>query len=106
MTAERDTEVAALSFEAALARLETIVRKLEQGDTTLEESITLFEEGQHLRGQCEARLADAEARIELLQIGTDGRPRGKRPLDDPEPAVAAAKRPSLDDDLDDDDVPF
>ena len=68
--------VSELSFEAALARLETIVRQLESGDAPLEESISLYEEGERLKRQCEARLAAATARIEKIQVGADGRAAG------------------------------
>jgi exodeoxyribonuclease VII small subunit len=53
-------------FEAALSELETIVRKLEQGDLTLENSLSLYERGVVLSRYCHARLEDVEKRIELL----------------------------------------
>lgn len=53
-------------FEGALAELETIVRKLEQGDLTLESSLGLYERGVTLSRYCHARLEDVERRIELL----------------------------------------
>lgn len=73
--------VSELSFEAALARLETIVRQLESGDAPLEESISLYEEGERLKRQCEARLAAATARIEKIQVGADGSATGTVPFD-------------------------
>lgn len=73
--------IAALSFEDALRRLETIVQRLESGEATLDESITLYGEGDRLRAQCEARLASAQARIEKIQLGPDGRPAGTQPFD-------------------------
>ena len=107
MQEPRDGEVATLTFEAALARLEMIVRKLEAGDTTLEDSIGLYTEGQRLRAHCDAKLADAEARIEQLQLGADGKPRGLAPFGDAAAAPAPkSQRPSFQDDLADDDVPF
>ena len=45
-----------LSFEAALARLEEIVRLLERGEAPLDQSIELYQEGDRLRRHCEARL--------------------------------------------------
>ena len=54
---EPDEEISDLSFEAALKRLEEIVRRLESGDESLDESIRLYGEGDALRKQCEARLA-------------------------------------------------
>jgi exodeoxyribonuclease VII small subunit len=72
--------IASLSFEAAMGELETIVRRLESGDVSLEESVTLYERGHALRGHCEARLAAAQARIEQVSLGADGRPAGTIPF--------------------------
>lgn len=70
-----------LSFEAALKRLEEIVRKLESGEASLDESINLYSEGDRLKQQCEARLQAAQARIEKIQFGRDGQPSGTVPFD-------------------------
>lgn len=70
-----------LSFEDALKRLEAIVHRLESGEATLEESINLYSEGAELRGQCEKRLAAAQARIEKITLGPDGSPRGTAAFD-------------------------
>jgi exodeoxyribonuclease VII small subunit len=56
----------ALTFEAALQRLELIVQRLEKGELTLEESLTLYEEGIQLSRLCHAKLEEAEGKIELL----------------------------------------
>jgi exodeoxyribonuclease VII small subunit len=77
-----DANVAELSFEAALKRLEEIVRKLESGEAPLDEAIGLYEEGDRLKQQCEARLAAAQARIEQIQFGRDGAPSGVAPFAD------------------------
>jgi exodeoxyribonuclease VII small subunit len=53
-------------FEAAIAELETIVKKLEEGDLPLESSLALYERGVQLSRFCHARLEDAERRIEIL----------------------------------------
>lgn len=53
-------------FEAALERLEEIVKQLEQGDLPLEQSLKLFEEGIRLSRICNRRLEDAERRVEIL----------------------------------------
>ena len=53
-------------FEAALAELESIVKKLEDGDQSLESSLALYERGVQLSRFCHARLEDAEHRIEVL----------------------------------------
>ena len=54
------------AFEEALKGLEEIVAKLESGETRLEESIRLFEEGMRLSAFCQKRLDEADRRIELL----------------------------------------
>ncbi len=54
------------SFEEALKALETIVAKLESGETKLEESIRLFEEGMRLSAICQKRLEEADRKIEVL----------------------------------------
>ena len=53
-------------FEAALTELDAIVRKLEDGDIPLEQSLQLFERGVQLSRFCHARLEEAERRIEIL----------------------------------------
>lgn len=63
-----------LSFEQALKELEAIVRRLDSGEVPLDESITLYEKGEALRAHCQARLDAAQARIEKIVAGPDGRP--------------------------------
>jgi len=53
-------------FEAALTELDAIVKKLEDGDIPLEQSLQLFERGVQLSRFCHARLEEAERRIEIL----------------------------------------
>ena len=74
--------VSELSFEAALKRLEEIVRRLESGEASLDESIELYGEGDRLKQQCEARLQAAQAKIEKIQFGRDGQPSGTAPFGD------------------------
>jgi exodeoxyribonuclease VII small subunit len=74
------TDVSQLSFEAALARLEEIVRTLEKGEAPLDQSIELYQEGDRLKRHCEARLRDAQTRIEQIALGADGRPTGVTPF--------------------------
>ena len=54
------------SFEAAIQRLEEIVRQLEQNSLSLEQSMKAFEEGVALGKFCEARLNEAEQKVEML----------------------------------------
>jgi exodeoxyribonuclease VII small subunit len=65
-------DIATLSFEAALAELETIVRQLEAGQVPLDATIGLYERATMLRQHCDARLKDAEMRIERIVAGPDG----------------------------------
>jgi len=76
-----DPTISDLSFEDALKRLEAIVHRLESGEASLDESITLYAEGDQLRSQCEKRLQDAQARIEKISLGPDGSPRGTQAFD-------------------------
>ena len=75
------TELGTLSFEDALRRLEEIVRTLEKGEAPLDQSIELYQEGDRLKRHCEARLKDAQARIEQIAFGADGKPAGVKPFD-------------------------
>ena len=70
-----------LSFEDALARLEGIVQRLESGQAPLEESISLYEQGAALKAHCEARLKDAQLRVEKIVVGPDGQARGAEPAE-------------------------
>lgn len=70
-----------LSFEDALKRLEAIVHRLESGEAPLDESISLYAEGDALRKQCETRLQAAQARIDRISLGADGKPTGAQPFD-------------------------
>ncbi|NPV04156.1 MAG: exodeoxyribonuclease VII small subunit [Syntrophaceae bacterium] len=69
--------MAEVKFEDALAKLEEIVRKMEQGELTLDESLAAFEEGIRLSRLCAAKLDEAERRIEILlkkEGGTEVKP--------------------------------
>jgi exodeoxyribonuclease VII small subunit len=77
-TPKTGPDIASLSFEAAMGELENIVRRLESGDVSLEESVTLYERGHALRQHCETRLTAAQARIEQVSLSSDGRPTGTK----------------------------
>ena len=62
------------SFEAAMKRLEEIVRTMERGELPLEESLKLFEEGTALVRSCTKQLDEAEMKIVKLMKGPDGEP--------------------------------
>ncbi|MBU0801006.1 MAG: exodeoxyribonuclease VII small subunit [Alphaproteobacteria bacterium] len=61
-----------LSFEAALAELETIVRDLESGKAALADSIAAYERGTALKQHCETKLREAQAKIEKISVNSDG----------------------------------
>ena len=61
-------------FEAAIAELEGIVKKLEEGDLPLETSLSLYERGVQLSRFCHTRLEEAERRIEVLDEKGDLKP--------------------------------
>jgi exodeoxyribonuclease VII small subunit len=71
-------------FEAAIAELESIVKKLEEGDLALEQSLALYERGVQLSRFCHARLEAAERRIEILN---------ERGEVKPAPAALASEEP-------------
>ena len=81
MATAAETDVSQLSFEAALQRLEEIVHTLEKGEAALDKSIELYQEGDRLKRHCEARLREAQARIEQVAFSSDGKPAGLKPFD-------------------------
>ena len=66
---------AAPNFEAALKRLEEIVKKLESGDLPLDSALELFEEGIKLSRFCHTTLGQAERRVEILLKNESGQVR-------------------------------
>ncbi|MXO95444.1 exodeoxyribonuclease VII small subunit [Erythrobacter aquimaris] len=81
MTEGLDKPIGEMSFEEALRALEGVVRNLESGEVPLDESIALYERGEELRKACQARLDAAQARIEKIVQGADGKPSGTAPFD-------------------------
>ena len=78
---DEHTPIAEMSFEEALRALEGVVRRLESGEVPLDESLDLYERGEALRKACQARLDAAQARIEKIVQGADGKPSGTVPFD-------------------------
>lgn len=66
------SDISSLSFEHALAELEKIVRDLETGKAGLEDSIKFYERGVALRQHCEAKLKDAQLRVEKITLNAQG----------------------------------
>jgi exodeoxyribonuclease VII small subunit len=75
-----DRPVDGMSFEEAMAALETVVGQLERGEVALDQSIALYERGAALKARCAALLADAEAKVELVRA-QEGRATGTSALE-------------------------
>ena len=67
-----ESEIENLSFEEALAQLEEIVRQLESGNGKLDDAITAYEKGALLKRHCEAKLAEAKAKVDKISLAPDG----------------------------------
>ncbi len=80
-SAPEQANIGDLSYEQALAELETIVAALEQGDVALEKSIEIYSRGEALKDHCEKLLNVAEAKVEKIRVGADGSAKGSEPLD-------------------------
>jgi exodeoxyribonuclease VII small subunit len=65
-------DIAKMSFEEALAELEGIVSGLEDGTAKLDESIKAYERGAMLKRHCEAKLKEAKAKVDKINVGADG----------------------------------
>ncbi|MEM9732501.1 MAG: exodeoxyribonuclease VII small subunit [Pseudomonadota bacterium] len=81
MADDEAQDVSKLSFEQALDQLEEIVRKLEQGDVPLDQSIAIYERGEALKKHCAMLLQAAEDKVEKIRVGADGTAKGSEPLD-------------------------
>ncbi len=73
--------VGKMSFEEAMKELEGVVSQLESGEVELEKSITLYQRGAALKAHCDAKLADAQARVEKIRLGEGGAPDSTEPFD-------------------------
>jgi exodeoxyribonuclease VII small subunit len=81
MAESNNTDVKKMPFERAIDELESIVKRLEEGKVPLEESVAIYERGEALKARCEELLRQAEARVEKITLGADGKPTGSEPLD-------------------------
>ena len=66
-------DLANLTFEEAMRELESIVRDLETGKAKLDDAVRAYERGAALKAHCEAKLAGAQAKIEQITVGPDGK---------------------------------
>jgi exodeoxyribonuclease VII small subunit len=71
--AEPGEKTAVMDFEKSLARLEEVVKRLEQPNLPLTDAMKLFEEGLQLAQQCQKQLQEAEGRVEILLKSADGK---------------------------------
>ena len=81
MPENNNADVKKMPFERAIEELESIVKRLEEGKVPLEESVAIYERGEALKARCEELLRQAEARVEKITLGADGKPTGSEPLD-------------------------
>ena len=65
-------DIKKMSFEAALAEIEDIVRELESGQGELNEAINAYSRGAALKQHCETKLKEAQAKIDKIVLGPDG----------------------------------
>jgi len=86
-----EDDITGLTYEAALAELDTLITKLEGGSIALEEAIGAFERGTLLAQHCAALLERTEQRVNQLVVGADGGI-GERPLE--AAGAPAAARPA------------
>ena len=70
---EKSGSAAGMDFEKSLARLEDVVKRLEQPNLALTDAMKLFEEGLQLAQQCQKQLQEAEGRVEILLKSADGK---------------------------------
>ncbi len=78
---EKNADISKMTFEQALQELEKIVGGLEGGNIALDQSIEQYERGETLRAHCQKLLQAAEAKVEKIKLGPDGKPQGTEPLD-------------------------
>lgn len=72
MTDKKAPAVEQLSFEDALAELKQIVERLETGQGKLDDAIAAYERGARLKAHCEAKLKEAQLKIEKIALGPKG----------------------------------
>lgn len=78
---EENSDIASMTFEEALGKLEGIVSNLERGDVALEESIHIYERGEALKKHCEKLLNSAENKVEKIRLSRDSTVKDVEPLD-------------------------
>lgn len=72
MAEKKPRDIAGMSFEEALDELQALVRALEKGESKLDEAIQQYERGAALKQHCEAKLREAQAKIEKIVMSPAG----------------------------------
>lgn len=72
MSKDNNSDISEMSFESALSELESIVRKLEEGETSLDDAIGAYERGALLKKHCQEKLDAAKMRVDKITIKGDG----------------------------------
>ena len=65
-------DIARMSFEEALAELQSLVKSLEKGDSKLDDAINSYQRGVDLKRHCEAKLREAQLKVEKIVQSADG----------------------------------
>ena len=65
-------DIAKMSFEEALAELQSLVKLLEKGDSKLDDAINSYQRGVDLKRHCEAKLREAQLKVDKIVQGADG----------------------------------
>jgi exodeoxyribonuclease VII small subunit len=112
-TGSAEDGITALTYEAALAELDTLISKLEGGSIALDEAIGAYERGVILAQHCSDLLAHTEHRVKQLVVNSSGA-LGERPLETAGPDVSELRSPPIavvptrvtPPRIDPDDVPF
>jgi exodeoxyribonuclease VII small subunit len=81
MSDKNPADIQKMPFERAIEELESIIKRLEEGKVPLAESVEIYERGEALKRRCEELLKAAEARVEKITTGADGKAKGSEPLD-------------------------
>ncbi|MGR3343306.1 MAG: exodeoxyribonuclease VII small subunit [Paracoccaceae bacterium] len=76
-----DKKVSEMSFEDAMAELESVVGQLERGDVPLDESIRLYERGAALKKRCQEKLKEAEEKVAAITLDGDGNATGTKAVE-------------------------
>ncbi len=75
-----NSDIKVMSFEVASEKLENIIRKLESGEASLEETLALYDRGVLLRDHCEKKLRASEKKVEIILSSSEGKAEKTEPM--------------------------